>query len=248
MSVNLLKFFPRDSEENTEENARACECGAARRVYAVDEEGQEIHIADEFLSRHQRWHAAVRIAQAVDPTTNQIKSYEGGETAFRPRNGFLDNLSSGASVDMEAGDHTVSVGLLSLCAIPVLYGGIHLTAWASDFPSGVERLLWRGSSISIMLTLVVYPWYYVLVTFFISGCSDWLEDVPFFKDHDRVRGVIKWAVTVPVTLVLWLAASAVLITSIVGRFYLVIEAFISLRAVPVGVYWVPSWLKYIPHV
>jgi hypothetical protein len=33
-----------------------------------------------------------------------------------------------------------------------------------------------------------------------------------------------------------------------GRIYLVVESFISLRSVPIGVYWTPSWLQMIPHL
>ena len=32
------------------------------------------------------------------------------------------------------------------------------------------------------------------------------------------------------------------------RIYIVIEAYISLRAVPIGVYWTPAWIQMIPHV
>jgi hypothetical protein len=195
--------------------------------------------------QHHRWHAAARAAQDIDPTIKQIESsaYQG---TFRPRNGIIDNVNSG--MDLESRGRRMSALWLNLCVIPILYGGIHLTAWASEFPSGVERLLWRGSSISIMSTLLFLPWIMAIFEFRENGFRDWLEDVPFFEDHDWLRSGIKWAVILPITLVFWLAASAVLIASVLGRFYLVAEAFVSLRAVPVGVYWVPSWLKYIPHV
>jgi hypothetical protein len=33
-----------------------------------------------------------------------------------------------------------------------------------------------------------------------------------------------------------------------GRFYIVIESFVSLRRVPVGVYEEVTWTQYIPHL
>ena len=32
-----------------------------------------------------------------------------------------------------------------------------------------------------------------------------------------------------------------------ARLYIVVESFISLRKVPIGVYYTPSWLQMIPH-
>ena len=33
-----------------------------------------------------------------------------------------------------------------------------------------------------------------------------------------------------------------------SRGFLVIDSFISLRALPIGAYWTPSWLQMIPHI
>jgi hypothetical protein len=47
-------------------------------------------------------------------------------------------------------------GLLVLAlAMPLAYGGIHLSVWNFEFPSGTERLLWRIVSIGIATTLPV---------------------------------------------------------------------------------------------
>jgi hypothetical protein len=32
-----------------------------------------------------------------------------------------------------------------------------------------------------------------------------------------------------------------------ARLYIVIESFLSLRRVPIGVYYTPSWLQMVPH-
>jgi len=32
-----------------------------------------------------------------------------------------------------------------------------------------------------------------------------------------------------------------------ARIFIVVESFIGLRRVPIGVYWTPAWLQMIPH-
>ncbi|KAK3902098.1 hypothetical protein C8A05DRAFT_34225 [Staphylotrichum tortipilum] len=44
------------------------------------------------------------------------------------------------------------------------------------------------------------------------------------------------------------SSGAIVLVFIVCRLYLVVEAFVSLRAVPIGVYWTPPWIQMIPHV
>ena len=39
----------------------------------------------------------------------------------------------------------------------------------------------------------------------------------------------------------------VLVVYSCARLYIVVESFISLRKVPIGVYYTPSWLQMIPH-
>ncbi|KAK3900069.1 hypothetical protein C8A05DRAFT_36304 [Staphylotrichum tortipilum] len=41
---------------------------------------------------------------------------------------------------------------------------------------------------------------------------------------------------------------AIVLVFVVCRLYIVVEAFVSLRSVPIGVYWTPSWIQMIPHV
>ncbi len=33
-----------------------------------------------------------------------------------------------------------------------------------------------------------------------------------------------------------------------SRFYLIVESFVSLRRVPIGVFWAPSWIQMLPHL
>ncbi|KAI1392122.1 uncharacterized protein F4822DRAFT_425338 [Hypoxylon trugodes] len=123
-----------------------------------------------------------------------------------------------------------SLGLL----FPLLYGGIHLTAWNYRFPSNPERLVWM---ISCFIIAGTYPFmeliYHVIAGFDKIATKSRGEEYSF-NELDNV------------TFVLILTASS--ICALAARAYIVIEAFISLRNVPIGVYWSPGWVQMIPHV
>jgi hypothetical protein len=111
-----------------------------------------------------------------------------------------------------------------LIVLPAVYGGIHLTAWDLEFPSGIERLMWKLSCLDIIITMVVI----VVILWVTFG---WFEAGGEFV-ISTVFGF----------------CSLLLVMYALSRIFLVVESFISLRKVPIGVYWTPSWLQTIPHV
>jgi hypothetical protein len=119
--------------------------------------------------------------------------------------------------------------LVSICTLPALYGGIHLTAFNFDFPSPTERLLWIIAAIYIMAASPVavaferiryHLWYMV--------DGDVAEDI--------VDGLYRYS------------GLLILLGYVLARTYLVVESFAGLRATPIGVYWTPAWLQMIPHI
>lgn len=114
------------------------------------------------------------------------------------------------------------------------YGGIHLTAWNFEFPSRIESIIWRiacfiiiGSSFALLAppSWNNIPWPYV----YGSGRAYKFAT----SSHEIVGNVFFWL------LLLCYAAA---------RLYLVVESFISLRHVPIGVYAAVPWVQNIPHV
>ena len=113
------------------------------------------------------------------------------------------------------------------------YGGIHLTAWNFEFPSRIESIIWR------------------IACFIIMGSSFAMLAAPIVeKSRDTIKrfeGALSFsAFFEKITnygffwpLFLCYAAA---------RFYLVVESFISLRHVPIGVYAAVPWVQNIPHV
>lgn len=133
-------------------------------------------------------------------------------------------------------------GLLVLSlALPLVYGGIHLSVWNFEFPSGTERLLWRIASIGIGATSPVL--------FAVGlGMKILLELVKILVEtvSGRRQSKKQWR-DVGESIYPCMGALAVLFYAL-ARVYIVVESFISLRHVPIGVYSTPSWLQMIPHV
>ncbi|KAF4965154.1 hypothetical protein FSARC_7021 [Fusarium sarcochroum] len=121
--------------------------------------------------------------------------------------------------------------LVLLLVLPGLYGGIHLATSNLTFPTDIERLLWKIASIDIIVTMPIF----LVLTFIGVGISSRYfvyESVA----HDS------WATFYK------LPAHVFFFAYSISRIFLVIESFISLRALPIGTYWTPSWLQMLPHV
>ena len=112
-----------------------------------------------------------------------------------------------------------SSGLTAI--ITCIFGGCHLIGWDFLYPSLVERLLWRISSISCL----VIPFLLILSIYI----PEWLERT-CFQDF-------------PAMLFFILGILYVLV-----RIYLLVEVFVSLRSVPAGVYQTVNWSLYFPHL
>ena len=135
--------------------------------------------------------------------------------------------------------------LLTLWLLGSLYGGIHLALWNYDFPTRVESRLWKISAV----TLGSVPALFVPLVLLIDAFGR----APFLPSPtDRLRnifprfcsGVTKMLVS-GVPQILWPAA----LIYIFARIFIVVESFISLRHVPIGVYEGGlGWSKYIPHL
>lgn len=116
------------------------------------------------------------------------------------------------------------VPLTLLVALPLIYGGIHLTTWNFHFASQTEHLLWKIACIDIMGTI---PLSAILVFLYITQTNVLLTDFSWIA---RVLFAI---------LFIFYALS---------RIYIVVESFISLRHVPIGVYAAIPWVQDIPHI
>ncbi len=113
-------------------------------------------------------------------------------------------------------------------ALPVVYGGVHLTAWGFEFPTAAELLWWKVACFIIIGTVSGI----VSTSAMIDPC---FRDTNHWPERKTLEGLYR---------IFCISALAVYGCA---RLYIVVESFLSLRSVPIGVYYTPSWLQIIPH-
>lgn len=138
--------------------------------------------------------------------------------------GFLDWMD-------KIGDFDANKPLLTFLVLPTVYGGVHLSGWNFNFPTWYEAAIWKAACISIAAALPALGACFLCVAL-MDGWSMRMGSMM------GLLYMVLLFVVVPVMLV-FLAAF---------RGYIVLESFISLRAVPIGVYWTPDWIQTIPHL
>ncbi|KAK0750470.1 hypothetical protein B0T18DRAFT_408963 [Schizothecium vesticola] len=196
---------------------------------------------------------------------------EAADTSDLPRDGqyLLDRIRNIPTFDGIREGLALYVGL---AITGFVYGGLHCLAWNAPFATGAETLLWRISSVAIMLTFVLvlflYSWELSPPMFVdwedaFDGLADFFVDI-----LDPIEAVVarhldgmwkKWVlgmIRAP-TSIFWIflprlvfdltIASAVALYCL-ARVYLVVECFINLSHLPASVYETPGWSQYVPHI
>jgi hypothetical protein len=133
-------------------------------------------------------------------------------------------------------DNSSNVDYFCLLAIlsSAAYAGIHMSAWNGTFPTNFELQAWRACC----LFLAFGP----VAAYFLGLASKYLSTV----SHPQKKSAANWASKLALLVListLWL----ILLCYYYSRVFIVVESFISLRLVPLGVYWTPMWLQVIPH-
>lgn len=115
------------------------------------------------------------------------------------------------------------------------YGAIHVAAWTYFFPTSLEQLFWRMSS--IWVTFCAAFW---LVTNLLAHVFPFIDRI-WIAYNERRLDLLS-------TLVITSLCVLCGVSYIASRIYLVVEAFISIREVPQGVYETPTWSQVFPHL
>ena len=126
------------------------------------------------------------------------------------------------------------VGILFI-NLPAVYGGIHLSAWKFRFPSKTEQLLWRIACFAIIGAIPITCFSTVILLVLLD--EDNMDRIPFGDFGESLRDILIWSLVI-----------ALSVLYILSRFYIVIEAFVSLRHVPIGVFAAVPWVEAMPHV
>lgn len=184
------------------------------------------------------------------------RAYDAGKRPKLPEVDLLGHVSATDAIIMRK-DITLS-NVSPAIFILLAYGACHAAAWNTHFPSPVECLLWRISSVVI----AVIPAYCLLLR---SSKNDdhvlfkilslWL--VPAYDVLDNYKGEI----TIPCVgtfyrsrlfhTIFWIfigpPPTLIGLAVLVGRLYLFVESFLSLRSLPYGSFDSTPWEDYFPH-
>jgi hypothetical protein len=152
---------------------------------------------------------------------------------------------------------------LMLIALPMVYGSVHLTAWNFDFPSRVEHIMWRvaciiiaggipGSCMAVGIIIALASVGYSILR------KGWIKKL-FYKVEDWLavgyhifgKGWIKKLIHKVAELLRTLFALFILGLAALyfgARLFVIVESFISIRRLPLGVFVTVHWANYIPHL
>jgi hypothetical protein len=104
--------------------------------------------------------------------------------------------------------------------IAMIFGGIHCIAWSFSFPTHVEQILWRVSSIAI----ISIPFFFLMLV----RASSFLDLVP--------------------DIFAFLPVIFLPLIYVFSRLVLLILSFTSLRSLPASALYTVRWTTFIPHV
>jgi hypothetical protein len=149
--------------------------------------------------------------------------------------------------------------LLLLALLNLLYGGIHATSWNSHFPTRIEQTIWRASAIIVGSSGAVgVAWNYLRFKLQSKIFHGWAGA----KFTVRVN---RWGVPIlgiytsfPYEMPRWkfvifgmgwgTSVSILVIFNYLARMFLILEALISVRSLPIGAYATASWTNPLPHI
>ena len=129
------------------------------------------------------------------------------------------------AIDFESGGPQtivfhLCISLAVLC--PAVFGAVHVASWNSRLPSDVELWMWRGSSLYCLIIGTTLGVYMLLTAY--DKTPSWLVDF-----YDKF--------------LLFVSPFYIIV-----RAYMMVEVFLSLRALPPSAFESVQWSSLIPHV
>lgn len=133
---------------------------------------------------------------------------------------WSDSIGGSEFQELGAIPDKISSGLVGLC--PTIFGAIHVASWNITLPSDVELWMWRASSIYCLIVGVPLV---VIIGFLGSDkLVSWIDDF------------------------LALSFFPLAFFYIIVRVYMIVEIFLSLRALPPSAFDSVQWSNFLPHV
>lgn len=113
---------------------------------------------------------------------------------------------------------------LYISVVGLFYGGVHLAAWNSRFPTIAEQILWRVSALATAIATSTFVLSLYLSVFVTTKNSKWVG---------KICGMVVGISVFP---------------CLVFRAYLLLEGFLALRRLPAGSYEISKWANMWPHI
>ncbi|EHK45897.1 hypothetical protein TRIATDRAFT_39935 [Trichoderma atroviride IMI 206040] len=144
---------------------------------------------------------------------------------------------------------------LYLCLATVVYASVHLTGWNFEFPSRVEQILWRVSSLILVGTTALF-WVLeagAILQRYGSDQKIWTrmlrkEDKKSDQQRDLEKEEEAWAPKqLPLVWEFWSILPIALIYA-TARAYILVEPLLGLRSMQAGAFDTVDWMAFIPHV
>ncbi|KAF8811616.1 hypothetical protein BYT27DRAFT_7183759 [Phlegmacium glaucopus] len=129
------------------------------------------------------------------------------------------------------------------------YGGLHASTWNDFFPSWPECLLWRISSVVVVAAgptiILLLASSEVLISY-----SKSVDRSAAIQTNKAVKAAIVgyYTLLLCISCVIWVLLVLNTIGYVFCQAYLVVEAFISIRELPIEAYQTPTWTQLIPHL
>ena len=164
---------------------------------------------------------------------------------------------------------------VALSALYVVVGLWHILAWNFHFPTPVARWIWRGANLALLSLPVAFRLVhnYAQLQYDVSRVWQIRQDLDwsrlgalgftvgsfFVSTATSIIGLNRYPARVLRDLeateaecrrfkrILSVGYCTLIAIYVVARLYVIVEVFLSLRSVPVGVFYIPNWSRYIPH-
>jgi len=125
----------------------------------------------------------------------------------------------------------VASTLLGFPLAGFFYGSIHLLVWNRPFRSETDGLLWKISSLNILISgIPIAIAYWTLIAF----------------DNHFAR-LPRWMQS-PSKKLAWLFLACVVLFYVLCRTFIIVECFLDVFHLPDSAFEVPQWSQYFPHI
>jgi hypothetical protein len=138
-----------------------------------------------------------------------------------------------------------------LCFLSLIFGGIHFAGWNFDFPSSLEKLLWRACSATIFATTIGF-WLVERrdIWRFHGVLEHWLNPLFRLKEAENLAVDFLGRSEIPFRCpwYVFLLFAIIAASYTLARIYTLVEVFVGLRDLPDTAFQTVQWTNFLPHI